>query len=490
MTAHDPSAIQGAIDHLRRLASENDGRIPTDVVRATAQRFECTERTVWNWLKKGPPAGKGRRELSRETLVAIAAANGNLKRAWQQLHQAGSYECSYRQFVRDVGNLSPVTSEGLTKGVKAAMQKGLYLQGSSTGRLDRVIFDHTEADVRLQRVYRGEVETYRPWVTLLVDSHTRFLLSCVVTEGDGLRGDPNTEVLVAMMASAIRGAEAADGTFVGGVPRLVQCDNAKAHLAEAMLNGYLHLGIANHLIRPGSPWEDGRVERLMLTFKEEFLAGLPGFTAALGDRYDHEPWKPGDCLTTEEFVARLMEWVDVYNYERVHSSLGMTPFEAWRADTTVIERVEDSLIRHGFLAVANGRKVSKNGVRFKGFDYVHEKLARLVGKKVSIRYLPNDRSFIDVHVDGEYVCTAVPHTRLSKDERLQIIRNRGNEIAKVDRIIKRSRKRFEQRELEGNPLLSPERDPESPTRVIDEGADDDFLAFAEQAAADGQEAEK
>lgn len=139
----------------------------------------------------------------------------------------------------------------------------------------------------------------------------------------------------------------------------------------------------------------------------------------------------------------------------------MTPFEAWRADTTVIERVDDSLIRHGFLAVANGRKVSKNGVRFKGSDYVHEKLSRLVGKKVSIRYLPNDRSFIDVHVDGEYVCTAVPHTRLSKDERLRIIRNRGNEIAKVDRIIKRSRKRFEQREREGNPLLSPERDPDS-----------------------------
>ena len=93
------------------------------------------------------------------------------------------------------------------------MQKGLYLKGSSTGRLDRVIFDHTEADIRLQRVYRGQVETYRPWVTLLVDSHTRFLIACVVTEGDGLRGDPNTEVLVAMMANAIRGSEAADGTF-------------------------------------------------------------------------------------------------------------------------------------------------------------------------------------------------------------------------------------------------------------------------------------
>lgn len=482
MTTHDPSAIQGAIDHLRRLAGENDGKVPTEMVRATAERFGCSERTVWNWLKSGPPAGRERKELPRAALVAIAAAHGNLKKAWQQLCEAGDYDRSYRQFTRDVERLSPIIGEGLVSGVKAALQKGLYLKGTSAGRLDRVIFDHTEADARLQRVYRGQLETYRPWISLLLDHRTRFILGCTVTEGDGLRGDPNTEVLVAMMAGAIRGSEAADGTYVGGVPRLVQCDNAKAHLAEAMLNGYLNLGIACHLIRPGSPWEDGCVERLMLTVKEEFLSGLPGFTAALSDRYEHEPWKPEDCLTTEEFVARLAEWVDTYNYERVHSSLGATPFEAWRSDTTPIERADDSLIRHGFLAVANGRKVSKNGVRFRGVDYVHEKLAKLVGKKVTVRYLPNDRTFIDVHVDDAYVCTAAPYARLSKDERVQIIRNRNNEIARVDRIIKQSRKRAEHRALEGNPLLSPERDPEAPASVIDDGSEEEFLAFAEQAS--------
>lgn len=490
MTTHDPAAIQGAIDHLRRLADENDDRVPTEMVRATAKRFGCTERTVWNWLRNGPPAAREPRDLPSAALTAIAACHGNLKRAWKQLREAGDYDRSYRQFTRDVHRLSPILGEGLGSGVKAALQKGLYLKGSSTGRLDRVIFDHTEADVRLQRVYRGHLEMYRPWITLLVDHHTRVILACTVTEGDGLRGDPNTEVLVAMMASAIRGSEAADGTFVGGVPRLVQCDNAKAHLAEAMLNGYLNLGIAAHLIRPGSPWEDGCVERLMLTVKEEFLAGLPGFTAALGDRYEHEPWKPEDCLTTDEFVVRLGEWVDTYNYERVHSSLSSTPFEAWREDTTPIERVDDSLIRHGFLAVASGRKVSKNGVRFKGVDYVHEKLGKLVGKKVTVRYLPNDRTFIDIHVNDAYVCTAAPHTRLSMDERVQIIRNRNKEIAKVDRIIKRSRKRAEHRELEGNPLLSPERDPDAPARVIDDGADEDFLSFAEQAAALDTEADQ
>lgn len=490
MTTHDPVAVQGAIDHLRRLAGDNGGRVPTDFVRATAQRFGCCERTVWNWLRNGPPSPKSKQELTRKALLAIAEASGNRKHAWAALSTAGDYDRSYRQFMRDFGNLSPIMAEGLTKGIKGALQKGLYLKPPSTARLDRVLFDHTEADIRLQRVHCGKLEMYRPWISPLLDFQHRLAMACVVTEGDGLRGDPNTEVLATLMASAIRGSEAADGTFVGGVPHVVQCDNAKAHLAEAMLNGYLHLGISLHTIKPGSPWEDGRIERFMLTMNTEFLATLPGYTGVLGDRYEHDPWTPEDCLTTEEFVKRLNEWIDAYNYERVHSELGMTPFEAWRADPTPITRVDDDQLRHAFMAVSTGRKVSKNGVRFDGVDYVHRDLKNLVGKKVTVRHLPNDRTFIEVYVDDNYLCTAKPHERLSKDERTRIIRDRNNEVAKVNRIIKRSRKRELERELEGNPLLSPERDPEAPARVIDDGSDEEFLAFAEEAAAADAEADQ
>ena len=479
MIVRDTSAIQGAIEHLQRLATQNDGKIPTSIVRATAKRFRCTERTVWNWLQRGCPAKPEKSPLTNTHLSVIAAENGRLKRAWEQLHRDGLYASSYRQFARDVAALSPITRAAVTEGMKKALAQGLYLQCSSTARLDRVLFDHTEADIRLQRPLAGQLEMYRPWVSLLLDSHTRMILGCVVTEGDGIKGDPNTESIVALMGGAIRGHEAADGTFVGGVPRLVQFDNAKAHLAEAMVNGYLELGIATHAIHPGSPWEDGRVERLMLTLKEELLSALPGFTAALPDRYNHEPWKPEDCLTTENFVVRLEQWIDSYNYERVHSSLEVTPFEAWKNDPTPIERVDDCLIRHGFMAEHRGRKVSKNGVHFNNVDYVHPTLARVVGRKVNIRYLPNDRTFIDIYVDGSHLCTAIPHQRLSKDERTQIVRERNKELAKVNTLIKRTRKRADIRELEGNPLLSPERDPQAPARVVAKSSDEDFLAFGE-----------
>ena len=482
---YDRSAAQASIEHIKRLASENGGKAPTWAVEATATKLGVSIRSVWSWLADGvpePTADALDKATEREIMLALAAAHGRRKTAWKAMTAEGLYSKSYPQFVRDIEKLSPIQQAAVTEGVKAALAKGLYLKGTSTGRLDRVLFDHTEADIRLQRTYAGKLEMFRPWVTFLLDAHTRVILSWIVTEGDGVRGDPGTESLVALLGGAMHGFEAGDGTFVGGIPAVVQFDNAKAHLAEAMVNGYLELGIATHAIKPASPWENGRVERLMRTFNEDLLVTLPGYTKALSDRYAHEPWTADQCMGIREFTVRLQEWVDQYNFERQHSELKMTPFEAWREDPTPITRVEDDLVRHGFLAEESGRKVSKNGVRFENVDYVDPVLGTKVGKKVTIRYLPNDRSFIDVYLNGEFLCTAVPHSRLSQDKRQQIVRQRNSQINKSHHLIKRSGARAKRREVEGNPMLSPERDPEAPARRTYDTSDDEYLSFLEKAA--------
>jgi transposase InsO family protein len=281
MKSFDWAAADASVSHLKRLSQSNNGQILSDVLQATAEHLGCGERTLWRWAKNGLPKPKQSRELTKDHLLAIALAQGNLKRARGALHSQGSYAPGYRQFAKDFQTLDPVTRTALRNGVEEGISQGLFLKSNPEARLDRVIFDHTEADIRLQRVHNGKLEMFRPWISLIIDSGTRFILSTVITEGDGLKGDPNTESLVALMAAAIRGQYANDGTFVGGLPRLVQCDNAKAHLANAMLSGFLQLGITGKLIAPGSPWQDGKVERLMRTFKDEFLATLPGFTGAI-----------------------------------------------------------------------------------------------------------------------------------------------------------------------------------------------------------------
>lgn len=469
------------IAHLRRLAELNGGRVPSSAVAAQAKAYGVSPRTIWRYLSSGVPKDTTTPPLGEVHCEAIARAQGHLKHAWQELHLEGIYPKSYRQFVRDFHQLEPMVQQGLTIGVKAGIEKGLFLKSQPEARLDRVIFDHTEADIRLQRVHAGVVETFRPWVSLLIDSATRMILAATITEGDGVGGDPNTESLVALMATAIRGHDAADGTFVGGVPRMVQCDNAKAHLAEAMMTGFISLGIGLHLIKPGTPWEDGKVERLMRSMKDEFLSPLPGFTGALTDRYSHEPWPAADCLTSEEFSAHFLAWIDAYNYERRHSSLGCTPFEAWRDDPEPIERADDALIRSSFLAQSRQVSVSKNGVRFKKVDYIAKELKSVVGRKVALRYLPNDPSFVDVYLDDQFLCTAKPHNHLTQDERRVIVSQRQSTARKLDRLVKTSRKRRRDAELHGNPLLSPQRDPHMP---LDDhsstGGEDDFLSFGER----------
>lgn len=475
----DPTTAVAAIAHLQRLANSNGGKVPTEIVRAQAVRLNCSERIIWKWLKDGAPEKKNPNLLKTEHLDAIAFSQGNLKRAWGNLHERNLYGSGYRQFVRAVQALDPITREALRFGVASGIQKGLFLKSNREGRLDRVIFDHTEADVRLQRLERGRLEMFRPWISLMIDSGTRFILAAVITEGDGIGGDPNTESLVALMATAIRGQYAADGTFVGGIPKLVQCDNARAHLANAMLSGFLDLQITSHLIPPGTPWHDGIVERLMRTFKEEFLATLPGYTAALPTRYAKDPWSPEDCLTMPEFKAYFLQWIDTYNYERRHSTLDSTPFEAWCQDKTVIDRADDALIRHAFLATSNPRAISKSGIRFENVDYTHADLAPLLGKKVTLKFLPNDRTFVDVISDGKFLCTAKPHSRLDSEERQVIVSNRNKTVRKVDHIIKTSQARASRRLIEGNPLLSPERDPRVSQRAHPTDNDEEFLGFVE-----------
>lgn len=487
---YDYCAAKASVEHLKRLSTVNSGMVPTWALAAAATKLDVSERTIWNWLSAGvpnPPALKFDRAMERRLLSALAAAHGSYKRAWRVLQENGDYHQSYVQFSRDIKKLSPVMLTAATKGFKEAFQKGLYLQGTSTGRLDRVLFDHTMIDLRVQREYGGKLEMFRPWITFLLDSHTRVILSCIITEGDGVKGDPGTETLVALLAAAIHGTVAPDETFIGGVPAVIQYDNAKAHLANAMLHGYLELGIAGHAIRPGSPWEDGRVEALMDTFNQELLAMHPGYTKAIKDRYDHEPWIPSDCLTIEEFKAHLEHWIDSYNFERHHTSLDATPFEAWKNDPTPINRVDDDLIRKSFLDESRGRRVSKSGIRFKNIDYTHELLGKLVGKRVTVKFLPNDRTFLDIYLDGQFVCSAIPHARLSKDQRTLIVRQRNQQIQNVDRIVKQSRRRAQRREREGNPLAGPERDPSQPLRTVEDLSDEDFLDFLERSVTSSKE---
>lgn len=445
-------------------------------VEAAARQAGVSERTVWRWLRRPPCAEPPERiGLTRDALISIARHHGDRKAAWRELQAAGEVSLTYSQFMRRLGAMPTDVVAGVVQGMNAALKASLYNQAANPAKLEIVSFDHTEMPLWCVRPKTGE--RFHPWLTLMPDWGTRLLLAVVLTEGEGVGGDPNTTSIIAGLTTALIGHDL-DGTWIGGRPSVMVADNAQTHLAEAVLNGYAALAIRPHFIRPASPWENGRVERLMLTVEKEFIATLPGYTHHGDRRYRREAWLPSDYLPLDAVATGLQDWVVHYNAVRPHEGLGgRSPLQAWRDDPTVVEVVDEALVRGAFLIETRPRRVSKNGVHFKGIDYQSPKLHGLVGREVTVRYLPNDRSRVDIWFSGQFRCTALPAKELPVEQRAEITRVRLQTEGYIARIQKRSTARTLEALL-GPDQTAPNRRPKSKPP-----SDDDSERYLQRAEA-------
>ena len=94
-----------------------------------------------------------------------------------------------------------------------------------------------------------------------------------------------------------------------GYPRKIRCDNGPEFLSKTFINWANQHRIDIDYIEPGSPYQNGFIERFNRSYREEIL-----------DLHLFDNLKEVRFLTTE--------WLEVYNYERPHKSLGyLTPKE-------------------------------------------------------------------------------------------------------------------------------------------------------------------
>jgi transposase InsO family protein len=211
-----------------------------------------------------------------------------------------------------------------------------------------------------------------------IDDHSRFVTSARVVARATAR--PVCDALMFAMNSH-------------GVPEQILTDNGKVFTARfgpgpgpvlfdkiCIDNGIKHI-----LTAPRSPTTTGKVERWHKTLRREFLDG-----------------KVFDSI--EHAQAELDAWVQEYNYERPHQSLGgMPPFErfklAERRDSPATPIVETATV------VASGpvttRRVSAKGTI--GFATVTYKAgAWLAGQTVEVAC---DGGLVQIHHRGILVAT-------------------------------------------------------------------------------------
>jgi putative transposase len=314
--------------------------------------------------------------------------------------------------------------------------------------------DSQEIPVRVLAPRDTEPRKY--WQTTAIDEATRMVMATVFT-----KDRPNSADVAACIATGIRGFTTADGTFVGGVPEQIVWDNAGEFLADHITDMALRLAFTGTAVTPWAPYEKGKIEAWHKTIQTEFFAKLPGNSHGPRSFAQHEMWRPAnrELLTGDLLVAHGLLWVEQYNTTRPHGGLaGRTPLEAWRADATplrlaTVEALYDAMLTEGT------RKVGKNGIRFRNIDYVSADLNGHVGRRVEIRFLPHDDTYLEVFAGGKHVGTVFAAGRLSAEQRAELLLTRREQYITAKHLMTEAARlrqvRYEDAVVNGEAQLPP-----------------------------------
>lgn len=105
-----------------------------------------------------------------------------------------------------------------------------------------------------------------------------------------------------------------------GLPKQITCDNGPEFRSHTLLSWGRRNGVHIHFIDPGRPMQNGYVESFNGTFRAECVGMF-------------------DIDTISEARLVVKEWVNDYNHDRPHSSLGdLTPHEFEAANERVTFR--------------------------------------------------------------------------------------------------------------------------------------------------------
>lgn len=192
-----------------------------------------------------------------------------------------------------------------------------------------VQIDHTKLDIILvDDHYRQPIG--RPWITLAFDVHSRMV------EGFYVSFDPPSALSTGLcLTHAILTKDKWLARYptqnqwpVWGLPSKVHLDNAKEFRGSMLQRGCDEYGIDLEWRPVGRPNFGAHVERALGSFATE-IHTLPGTTFSNPRQKGEYDSEGKAALTLSEFEAWLTIYiVDVY-HQRLHSSLGMSPQQAW-----------------------------------------------------------------------------------------------------------------------------------------------------------------
>jgi len=296
-------------------------------------------------------------------------------------------------------------------GRDAALKK---FRNSSKVRIAECILHHAEIDHTRLDVFAVDDETGvplgRPWLTVLIDVHSRCILGLHISY------EPPSRATVAQcLRHAFMPKTYLRETHPGilndweayGIPAGITMDGGLEFHSKELERIYFELNIEPTYAPRKTPWFKGKVERFQGTLNRGISASTPGKTfEGILDKAEYDPTKHA-VLTSSEVEFVVHKWVvDVY-HQKVHRALGCTPSREWRdsARTTDIPMVADPLRFDAIVAGSAERVLSHKGIEFLGLLYNSKEMGevrRVYGDSltVEVRFNRSDLgSVIVLHPD-------------------------------------------------------------------------------------------
>lgn len=389
-----------------------------EVARAAADldRTEPDERTIWERLAEdGPDAF----EFTDELISLVYAFDGNLAEFYRQMTGAGIELPPYVTVWRRWDALDPLVRDGARNGQRNVNKLSLKIRHEAAYVNQVWELDDVWLDIEVLRKRHLSAVT-RPHLLLMIDDYSRFIVAWAL-----LNHDPRSADTLALLADAfeIRPADDGSGVMLGGVCETLSCDNA-SYFRSMLVEGIL--ASVPLMVRPNpahTPTSKGKVERANATIQTGIVQGLAGALTNSASRSNKALMaaKPGSLLTFDELLAHVGEVIHHYNYQRVHSSIGCTPFERYSARTAAPEVVDDDILASMWLPGPRDggkRQVHSAGVKaFAGGLWMAPELKKLIGKEIKFRALHHRRDRLAIFRNDTFVAFAPKVGELTEAER-------------------------------------------------------------------------
>ncbi|MFJ4465496.1 Mu transposase C-terminal domain-containing protein [Streptomyces sp. NPDC088928] len=140
-------------------------------------------------------------------------------------------------------------------------------------------------------------------------------------------------------------------------------------------------------------------------------------------------------------MVLLREWVERHNTVDIVARTGMTPLQAWQADTTPLREVSAPDLRAYMMSSDDHpRKITSHGVQFHGRFYMPEGGVGRLGTRVKVHFMPHHAHEIDLYTaaGNRYLGRAVLADEASEDERRAVLKSRSARDRELRRALKRS----------------------------------------------------